>query len=125
MDEYYNSKILNGDGLFRYLRLFSELPPDSRCIIRLSPVESWSVSDETNSLILQELRTISSSYYNTHRKKGAKSIKVTEQFQPEYVKTAKEEYRKHIDGEKSNDIDDDTKAFWEHRTGIKINKSSK
>lgn len=102
------------------MRLFSELPLDSRSIKEISPVESWTWQDEVNSHMLQVLRVIEAHYYNSHRPKGAKKQKVQEFLQPDYVKETKELIAELRASEKAENIDDDTRDFWEKRTGVSM-----
>lgn len=125
LDQYYRQKILNGNGMLRYLRLFSELPLDSRCIKTISPVESWSFADEMASLMLHQLRVLNAAYFNVHKTKTAKKMKVDDQFQPEYVKKAKDDYREAQDEKSAKDIDEGTKEFWMNRIKPKNGDANK
>lgn len=102
------------------MRLFSELPLDSRSIKEISPAESWTWQDEVASSMLQVLRTIDANYYNSHRPKGAKARTIPDFMQPKHV----EEIRKLIAEikaeEKAKNIDDDTRDFWAKRTGVEM-----
>jgi hypothetical protein len=118
LDSYYKNKLSQGKGFWRYSRLFSELPLDSRIIKKTSPTESWQYDQEWQMLTLQQLRDIYSILYNTNRKKGSKTYKPDEPFQPDYMKKAREEYQKMK--KESDDIDDDSKRFWQERTGIEV-----
>lgn len=121
LDQYYNEKIVGEKkGMLRYLRLFSELPPDSRCIKTLSPVESWTFADEMASLMLHQMRVLNAAFYNVNKAKTAKKVKVDDQFQPDYVKQAKDDYKAAKDAKKSEDIDDSTKEFWSNRIAPKV-----
>jgi len=77
--------------------------------------------DETASRILHEIQGLSAGYYNSHRKKGAKMVKVPDQLEPKYIKQAKEEYREQQAEKKKGEIDENTVAFWHNR----IKKASK
>lgn len=120
LDYYYKEKIKKGTGFYRYSRLFSELPAESRCIKQLSPAESWSWNDEVQSRILRQIESTNALLYNSNKKKGNKAVKVGEQFQPDYVKKAKDDYQEYLEAEKRREIDKQTKNFWQERTGVKM-----
>jgi hypothetical protein len=108
--------VTKGRGFLRYARLFANLPSNSRTMIKLAPAGNWSWSDETASRILSELSELKALTYNAKRKKGQKPMKPDQQFQPDYIKEAKDEYIK-WQKEQSNDRDeiDTMKAFWQAR----------
>lgn len=118
--DYYNQHLINGTGFLRYGRLFSNLPTHSRILSKLEPVNSWTIENETLSRILHQLQALNTAYYNTHRKKGAKAEKTPPQYEPDYITTAKKEYKEQQEEQKSQkqNIDESTKRFWEQRTGI-------
>lgn len=78
--------------------------------------------DEINSRILHEIQGLSAGYYNVHRKKGAKQVKVPDQLEPKYIKKAKEDYRDSESKKKKDEIDENTIAFWHNRIKKANNK---
>lgn len=70
------------------------LPPESRFMQKIIPSKDWNFDRETQSRILLMLENISCQIHNVNRKKGTKAAKPSEQFQPEYVKKAKEDYER-------------------------------
>lgn len=79
------------EALLRSARLFSQLPISSRTMSALNPAKDWDWEKETQSRILAKLDEIACIIVNMNLKKGKKKVKPSEQFQPEYVKKAKEE----------------------------------
>lgn len=71
--------------------------------------------DETASRILHELQGLSAGYYNVHRKKGAKAVKIPDQLEPKYIKQAKEQLRDEQAKNKKDEIDENSIAFWHSR----------
>ena len=71
--------------------------------------------DETASRILHELQGLSAGYYNVHRKKGAKAVKIPDQLEPKYIKQAKEDLAEQQSKKKKAEIDENTVAFWHSR----------
>ena len=106
----------DGEGFLRFTRLLENLPLESRFIRHTSPVAAWSWDDEVKSLILHELNQINTTLYNVNRKNGSQAAKVPPQFQPEYVKEAKEEYLEKENERKTAPEDlEATRAFWKSR----------
>ena len=58
------------------------------------PSKDWDFDKETQSRILMTLDVISCQLSNLFKKKGAKPRKPSDQFQPDYVKEAKESAEK-------------------------------
>jgi len=109
-------------GFLRYARLFNQLPPESRVVREVSPAAAWTWRDETLSLILQEVSALNVVYLNAHRdpKKNVPALPAPEQFQPDHVKEAKEEYRKSHEQTRSDGDIDAMKALWESKNpGVK------
>lgn len=105
-----------GTGFLRFTRLLENLPLTSRFIRQTSPAASWSWDDEVKSQILHELNRINTTLYNTNRAKGSQVAKIPPQFQPEYVKEAKEEYQEREREKKASPEDfEATRAFWQSR----------
>lgn len=106
----------------RYARLFSQLPPESRMMEKLSPLKDWNWDREVQSRIIAKLDIISCQLGNMMKKKGAKPMKPDEQFQPDYVKKGKnklqKEHRKQ--SEVSAEDMEDIKDFWQQRNGAKV-----
>ena len=86
--QYYNLDIASLK-FRRYARLLVNLPIESRFVQKYLPSKDWDWDKEVQSRILQTLDIISCHLANMHRKKGTKAIKPSEQFQPDYVKEAK------------------------------------
>lgn len=124
LDKYYRDKILRHRGFWRYARLFSELPPESRSVMKVNPVESWDYTKDVLSRILQELRIIASIDYNINRRTGTKAVKPEKHFEPDYVTEARKNYEEYLsqEAEVAEEIEQ-MGEFWEQRTGIKMIKS--
>lgn len=86
--QYYNLDIASLK-FCRYARLLMNLPIESRFVQKYLPSKDWDWDKEVQSRILQMLDIISCHLVNMHRKKGTKAIKPSEQFQPDYVREAK------------------------------------
>lgn len=86
--QYYNLDIASLK-FRRYARLLVNLPIESRFVQKYLPSKDWNWDKEVQSRILQMLDIISCHLVNMHRKKGTKAIKPSEQFQPDYVREAK------------------------------------
>lgn len=86
--QYYNLDIASLK-FCRYARLLMNLPIESRFVQKYLPSKDWDWDKEVQSRILQMLDIISCHLVNMHRKKGTKAIKPNEQFQPDYVREAK------------------------------------
>ena len=86
--QYYNLDIASLK-FRRYARLLVNLPIESRFVQKYLPSKDWDWDKEVQSRILQMLDIISCHLVNMHRKKGMKAIKPSEQFQPDYVREAK------------------------------------
>ena len=102
-------------GFRRCSRLLMNLPSDSRFYIKNVDSKDWTWDREVQSRILSQLDLISCQLANMARKKGRKPIKPAEQFQPEYVKKAKQ---KAIEAEKKQKMTEEElqqlKDFWRH-----------
>ena len=107
--EYYSLNVAEVP-FRRFVRLLTNLPLSSRFVMKYNPTKDWDFSKETESRILHQLEAISCQLYNLFKKKGAKARKPDEQFQPDYVKKAKEEYQK--SKKPTEDEMDDAKEFW-------------
>lgn len=91
--QFYNLDVMSL-GFQRYARLLVNLPMKSRFIQKYSPFKDWDWDKEVQSRILQMLDLISCHLVNMNRKKGTKALKVSDQFQPDYVKEAKKDVKK-------------------------------
>lgn len=103
-------------GFLRFCRLFVNLPAEGRLKTKYAPAGGWTYRDETLSRILHEIADLKSVTYNSKRKKGQKPIKTPEQFQPDYVKKAKDDYIKRQ--KKLRNRKEDAAAmrnFWQSR----------
>ncbi len=60
----------------------------------LNPAKDWNWDREVQSRILAKLDELSCMFANSHKKKNAKKVEPAEQFQPDYVKKAKQEAEK-------------------------------
>lgn len=102
-------------GFRRCSRLLINLPSESRFCVNNIDSKDWTWDKEVQSRILSQLDLISCQLANMTRKKGKKAIKPAEQFQPEYVKKAKE---KAIEAEKKQKMTEEEvqelKDFWRH-----------
>lgn len=93
-----------------------QLQAQSRTMTAINPARDWSWEKETQSRILMKLDEVACVLVNTNLKKGKKRAKPDEQFQPDYVKDAKEEARKKQKKQKFTDEEmDQIKAFWQKR----------
>lgn len=88
--QQYYSLDISSLGFRRYARLLLNLPLESRFVQKYIPGKDWGWDKEVQSRILMELDLISCQLSNMFRKKGTKPRKPMEQFQPDYVKEAKE-----------------------------------
>lgn len=87
----------------------------------VNPAKDWSWDKEVQSRILAKLDEIACMFANYHKKKGAKTAERADQFQPDYVKEAKEEAEKRkkdvakakYNAEEMQKI----KNFWQQRNG--------
>ena len=106
----------------RVARLFMQLPHHSRTFISINPASDWDWDKETQSRILAKLDILSVQLGNLFRKKGGDKLKPEPQWQPEYVKIAKEEAEAKQKAENSFSKEDmeHIKAFWKARTHIKM-----
>lgn len=83
----------------------------------LNPAKDWDWDKETQSRILMKLDEISCILVNVNRQKGTPKAKPGEQWQPDYVKEAKEKAntermgRKRVTPEQLEAI----KRFWQSR----------
>lgn len=99
----------------RLFNLIINLPKESRFIKEVAPASEWSFKDETLSRILYKIDEVSTRIYNSNRPKGRKAEKTDEQFQPDFIKEAKENYQKNkTDGRAQDKADmEATRKFWE------------
>lgn len=91
--QYYNLDV-SELPFQRCARLLVNLPASSRFVQKYSPFRDWDWDKEVQSRILQMLDLISCHLVNMHRKKGTKALKVSDQFEPDYVSKAKKELKK-------------------------------
>lgn len=98
-------------------RLTTQLPPESRLMVALSPAKDWNWDKEVQSRILAELDRIACMFANSHKKKSAKSVEPAEQFQPDYVKQAKEdaEKKKQAKFKRTDEEMNQIRNFWQQR----------
>ena len=92
---------------------------EARFVQKYSPFKDWDWDKEVQSRILQMLDLISCHIVNTHRKKGAKPVKVGEQFQPDYVKDAKNSARKQRKDQAEIDKQDLAEIFEKRNNKVK------
>lgn len=111
--QFYNLDV-SKLGFQRYARLLVNLPVESRYFQKYLPFKDWDWDKEVQSRILQMLDLISCHLVNMHRKKGTKAVKVSEQFQPDYVKQAKKEV-KSGKREEAKETQEDLAAIFEQR----------
>lgn len=116
---FYISKNSDGTsswkGFYRYHRLFSNLPTESRIMKKIFPAASWRWEDEVQSRILHEIQRLNAAFYNANRDpKKSKPIELGEQFQPDYIKELKGKYEKKTQDLDESDLDD-IKSFWKER----------
>lgn len=92
------------------------LPPTSRTILAIYPAADWGWDRETQSRILAKLDYILVTIENAFRdKKKSSPAKPDDQWQPEYVKEAKEELRREKHRRLSDEELENLKAFWQRR----------
>ena len=101
----------------RLSRLFTQLPETSRTMMAINPLKDWNWDKETQSLILGKLDQLTVILTNMFRGKGKPPVKLAEQWQPEYVKEAKEEGKKRLSASKriSDEQMEAIKRFWKAR----------
>lgn len=94
-----------------------QLPPESRIMTVINPAKDWNWDKEVQSRILAKLDEISCIIVNSHKKKNAKKVEPAEQFQPDYVKEAKELAEKEKQAKKEPDKEElqRLKTFWQRR----------
>lgn len=104
-------------GFRRSARLLINLPMESRFIMSKLDSKDWTWDKEVQSRILSSLEIISCQLSNMFRKKGKKKVKPGEQFQPDYVKKAKENAirAKNMKRKITKEEMDNIKAFWKNR----------
>lgn len=117
--QYYNLDIASL-GFQRYARLLSNLPIESRFVQKYSSFKDWNWDKEVQSRILLVLESIHCSMINMHRKKGTKPLKPGEQFQPDYVKKAKNDTKKEAK-KVAKEEQEDLSALFEKKNN-KVNK---
>ena len=122
--QYYHLNLLNEvpidsdgkrTGFLRYARLFSNLPAESRIMREYDPMGGWSWNDEVQSRILAKIEAVEVALYNINRKKNAKPIEPSPQFEPDYVKRAKKNHEKREKAEKAERLKVEKAqmdAFW-------------
>lgn len=118
--QYYHLEIdkIKYQDLARVSRLLGQLPPDSRIMTTLNPGKDWNWDRETQSRILAKLDHIYVLLGNSFRdKKKTAKIKPEPQWQPDYVREAKDEAKTRHDASKKLSKEDleATKAFWKHK----------
>lgn len=98
----------------RYCRLLLHLPFESRFIQAHCTSKDWDWDKEVQSRILHALDTISCQLANIVKKEGRSPAKPRPQFQPDYVKKAKEtaERSKQIIQMSSDELED-MEQFWQ------------
>ena len=91
-------------------------------MVAVNPAAEWDWDKETQSRILAKLDILSTQLGNLFRKKGSDKIKPEPQWQPDYVKEAKEKAEEKKQAAKAFSEEDmkQIKAFWEARSGIKL-----
>lgn len=91
-------------------------------MVAINPASEWDWDKETQSRILAKLDILSTQLGNLFRKKGSDKIKPEPQWQPDYVKEAKERAEEKKQAAKAFSEEDmkQIKAFWEARSGIKL-----
>lgn len=104
-------------GFRRCARLLINLPMESRFIMSKLDSKDWNWNKEVQSRILYSLEIISCQLTNMFRKKGKKKVKPGEQFQPDYVKKAKENAvrAKNMKRKITKEEMENIKAFWKRR----------
>ena len=83
----------------------------------LNPAKDWNWDREVQSRILAKLDELACMFANSHKKKSAKKAEPAEQFQPDYVKKAKEEVEKKKKEKlkKSEEEMEQIRNFWQAR----------
>lgn len=126
--QYYNLDVrpIIQHEFRRFSVLLLQLPPESRFMQKIIPSRDWNWDKEVQSRILQTLDAILCQLANLFRKSGQESLKPGEQFQPDYVKRAKEEAQSLARAEAaiSNDEMVAMKTFWQaHNYRIKASNN--
>ena len=95
-----------------------QLPARSRLMTTLNPAKDWDWDKETQSRILQKLDFIYTMLGNAFRdKKKTAKFKPEAQFEPDYVKLAKDEAKTRQNANKrltAHELDE-VKAFWKRK----------
>lgn len=101
----------------RFAILLLHLPFESRFVQKYCASKDWGWDKEVSSRILQALNVISCQIANMTREKGKPPIKPPEQFQPDYVKKAKQEMENNQRSENalSSDQLKELREFWQAR----------
>lgn len=116
LEEIFNIMLTKGVGFLRYNRLFNGLPSESRIMLKMMPAGNWTWRDETFSRILRELSELKAITFNAAPKKSKKTIEADPQFQPDFVKEAKEEYAEFEKSKRNVEEDAEAmRAFWQSR----------
>lgn len=114
--QYYHLELwpLIRSKFARYCRLLLHLPLESRFVQKYCESKDWDWDKEVQSRILHELNAISCQLSNMLRKEGKAPRKMDEQFQPDYVKKAKEKTRQTKPGQAAYSKEDmeEIKKFW-------------
>lgn len=116
--QFYNLDVMSL-GFQRYARLLVNLPMESRFIQKYSPFKDWDWDKEVQSRILQMLDLISCHLVNMNRKKGTKALKVSDQFQPDYVKEAKKDVKKQKKETAATDQEELASIFEKRNSEVK------
>lgn len=122
--QYYNLDVrpIIQHEFRRFSILLLQLPSESRFMQKIIPSKDWNWDKEVQSRILRTLDVISCQFANLFRKNGQESIKPGEQFQPDYVKHAKEEAQSLAKADMTISEDEMAamKTFWQsHNHRIK------
>lgn len=116
--QYYGlnfDKELEKDAM-RTSRLFAQLPQGARTFIAIYPAAEWNWNKETQSRILAKLDYILVTLQNIFRdKKRGSAAKPDEQWQPDYVKEAKEEVVRQKRQKLSDEELEELKNYFRHR----------
>lgn len=83
----------------------------------INPVKDWDWDKETQSRILMKLDELCCIMVNANRQKGSPKAKPGEQWQPKYVKEAKQQAKEQRETEKRLTAEQMAaiKSFWKHR----------
>lgn len=102
----------------KYLRLFANLPADSRIMMELVPAGSFDYKQQLMSRLLLQLELFKTMYYNSNRdSKKSDPMPSPEMFVPDYIQVEVDREAE-IQKEKAEETAEVSRDFWMKRNGI-------